>query len=65
MNPYRILALAFALLALVIVGLLDVQQQNDDTGFYCEMVAIWHANAEAPAALRPGWPPYRNDVECK
>lgn len=58
-------ALAAAFLILLgILGNLDAQDADDQHDLYCDMVATWHAEAEAgvPANNRTGWPPY--DGEC-
>jgi hypothetical protein len=60
------IAAAFGLLiAFGVAGHFDVQDEQVQHEHYCEMVAIWEADAArgVPSNDRAGWPPF--DGECK
>jgi len=59
------LAIIGIIIAMGIVGNMDAQEEERQIEHYCEMVAIWKADAArgVPANDRAGWPPF--DGECK
>jgi hypothetical protein len=52
-----------ALAALGLAGQSDLEQAVSDEATYCEMVHTWHSSV-LPPEQRPGWPPFRNDIDC-
>lgn len=65
MKRYHMLLLLLGLIALGIVGTMDMDAQQSEDEFYCDMVRVWKENLEVPQRDRPGWPPYRNDITCE
>ena len=62
----KMIAVLLALLGLFgLAGAMDYEDQQAERGNYCEMVAVWKADAARgiPANDRAGWPPF--DGECK
>jgi hypothetical protein len=53
--------------ALIVLAAWLNHDVNDEGRTYCEMVALWEADAArgVPHANRRGWPPYRGEgVNC-
>lgn len=62
---FTALLLAFAALALA--GTMDAQDAENSHQQYCEMVALWDADAARGIApeQRRGWPPFDGRKQCK
>lgn len=55
----------FLIFAFGLAGRFDAEDARVQRDHYCEMVALWKAEAErgVPANDRAGWPPF--DGECQ
>ena len=65
--PFFIISIALiALLALIMVCFEDVDELQAQQDQYCEMVALWNADAKRgiPPEQRVGWPPYQGEEYC-
>lgn len=62
-----ILATAAIVAAFGFVGSFDAQDEQTQRDHYCEMVALWKADAArgVPANDRAGWPAFRKEVVCE
>lgn len=58
---------AVLLAAFGIVGYFDAEDEQAQREHYCEMVAVWKADAARgiPANDRAGWPAYNGERMCK
>lgn len=45
------------------VGTLDYKDQVQSNVHYCEMVAVWEADAHLPPQERAGWPNFKK-LDC-
>jgi len=63
----EILGMAALVAALSFVGNLDREDAEADESLYCEMVGLWHLDADL--GIKPedrnGWPPYNPDINCE
>jgi hypothetical protein len=50
--------------ALGLVGMLDLEDEIKQDEHYCYMRAVWEANKNIDASVRPGWPNYKPEVKC-
>lgn len=50
--------------ALGLVGIMDFEDEVKQDEHYCYMRAVWEANKDIDASVRPGWPNYKPEVKC-
>jgi hypothetical protein len=50
--------------ALGLVGVMDFEDEVKQDEHYCYMRAVWEANKDIDASVRPGWPNYKPEVKC-
>ena len=50
--------------ALGLVGIMDFEDEVKQDEHYCFMRAVWEANKDIDASVRPGWPNYKPEVKC-
>ena len=50
--------------ALGLVGVMDFEDEVKQDEHYCFMRAVWEANKDIDASVRPGWPNYKPEVKC-
>lgn len=65
MNAKIIFGTAAALLALSIVGHFDNEEEIASDRTYCEMVDLNQQFNHLPPPQRPGWPTFRDDIDCR
>lgn len=54
---------AVAITGLTLVGRIDYEQEQVNNMYYCHMVQHF-VESDLPKIDRPGWPPYRDDIDC-
>ena len=66
-KSWGLIALLLATTALALAGAMDAQDAENSHHQYCEMVALWDADAALGIApeKRTGWPPYDGRKQCK
>jgi hypothetical protein len=50
--------------ALGLAGTMDLEDEIKQDEHYCYMRAVWEANKDIDASVRPGWPNYKPEVKC-
>ena len=50
--------------ALGLVGVMDFEDEVKQDEHYCFMRAVWEANKDIDASVRPGWPNFKPEVKC-
>ena len=65
-KDWSIIALLLAFAALALAGTMDAQDAERAQSTYCEMVAMWDADAAQDVApeQRRGWPPFDGRKQC-
>lgn len=66
MNKFAaFLVVVGAILALGLVGRMDLEEAAAEEALYCDMVARWKAEEAAgvPPNDRAGWPPFRGECD--
>lgn len=65
-KAWSLIALPPVFAALALVGTMDAQDAENSHRQYCEMVALWDADAAQDVApeQRRGWPPYDGRNQC-
>ena len=65
MTQASIGVLIVALFAMV--SMADFEDVRKENQTYCEMIAIWKADAERglPPIERAGWPPFEGEEQCR
>jgi hypothetical protein len=63
----KVLSMIALLAIFAIASTMDFEDAKVENQQYCEMVAIWNADAEKgiPKAERVGWPPYEGEEQCQ
>ena len=66
-KDWGLIALLLVFAALALAGTMDVQDAERSQDTYCEMVAMWDADAAQDVApeQRRGWPPFDGRKQCK
>lgn len=66
-RDWSLIALLLVFAALALAGTMDAQDAENSRQQYCEMVALWDADAAQDAApeQRRGWPPYDGRKQCE
>lgn len=66
-KAWGLIALLLAITALALAGTMDAQDAERSQDKYCEMVALWDADAALGIApeQRTGWPPYNGRKQCE
>lgn len=64
---WGIITLLLTFAALALAGTMDAQDAERSQSTYCEMVALWDADAAQGIApeQRTGWPPFDGRKQCK
>ena len=49
------------------VSAMDFKDAQDEEAHYCDMVALWKADAakKIPKSARAGWPPFKKEAKCE
>ena len=64
-EPLKGISIAVVLIgALGLVGVMDFEDEVKQDEHYCFMRAVWEANKDIDASVRPGWPNFKPEVKC-
>lgn len=66
-KDWSTIALLLTFAALALAGTMDAQDAESSHREYCEMVALWDADAAQDVApeQRRGWPPFDGRKQCE